>query len=191
MALHNGATNAKCDPDLTAAARIVANKLVAAAGGIGGGAAGAAAVTKSGGIARIGNGLRDIIAYAKTRVGGGGKAFLEINLGGAKNVGEAYNVANASKLAEQLRRKSANSPFTVSGTLTQEAINNANPIRGLEAGTLSNPNIPAGFGKYTTDVFRSPAGDFQVHFYKNPTTGEVFYGLDYKAVFNNMSGVPK
>ena len=60
MALHNGATKAKCDPDLTAAAQIVAKRLVTAAGGISGGGLGAAAITKSGGIARIENGLRDI-----------------------------------------------------------------------------------------------------------------------------------
>jgi hypothetical protein len=29
---------------------------------------------------------------------------------------------------------------------------------------------------------------FQIHFYKNPMTGEVFYGFDYKVVFNNISG---
>ncbi len=70
MALHNGATTARCDPDLTAAARIVANKLVAAASNISSGVAGAAAVTKSGAITRIENGLRDIISYAiKKRTG--------------------------------------------------------------------------------------------------------------------------
>lgn len=136
-------------------------------------------------------GFAIFIAYVKTRAGAGGKGPLEINLGGASKVGEAYNVANASKLAEQLRLASASSPFTTSGTLTQQAINSASAIRGLEAGRLGNTNIPAGFGKYTTEVFNSPSGNFQVHFYKNPTTGEVFYGLDYKAVFNNMSGVPK
>ena len=92
MALHNGATNAKCDPDLTAAARIVANKLVAAAGGIGGGAAGAAAVTKSGGITRIENGLRDIIAYAKTRGGPGGKTSTAADAGGTNNSGDKPNL---------------------------------------------------------------------------------------------------
>ena len=87
--------------------------------------------------------------------------------------------------------QSAKSPFTAAGTLTQDAIKEAKVVPGLEAGMLNNPAIPAGFGKYTTDTFRSPAGDFQMHFYRNPTTGEVFYGLDYKAVFNTMSGVPK
>ena len=110
---------------------------------------------------------------------------------GAKGVGEAYNIANASKLAEQLTAQSARSPFTAAGTLTQDAINNSQVIRGLEAGRLSNPAIPSGFGKYTTDTFRSPAGDFQMHFYQNPTTGEAFYWLDYKAIFNSMSGVPR
>jgi uncharacterized protein RhaS with RHS repeats len=36
---------------------------------------------------------------------------------------------------------------------------------------------------FTTRSFQSPSGPFQVHFYQNPTTGEIFYGLDYKAVF--------
>jgi len=110
---------------------------------------------------------------------------------GAKRVGEAYNVANATKLADQLTLQSAKSPFTAAGTLTQDAINSSQVIRGLEAGRLNNPAIPSGFGKYRTDTFRSPAGDFQMHFYKNPTTGEAFYGLDYRAIFNSMSGVPK
>jgi len=41
-----------------------------------------------------------------------------------------------------------------------------------------------GFAKYSTDTFQSPFGDFQVHFYQNPSTGEIYYGMDYKAVFN-------
>ncbi len=56
---------------------------------------------------------------------------------------------------------------------------------------MGNPAIPEGFGKYTTSTYQSPAGNFQVHFYMNPTTGQVYYGLDYKAIFNNVSGVPK
>jgi hypothetical protein len=87
--------------------------------------------------------------------------------------------------------QSAKSPFTAAGMLTQDAINSSQVIRGLEAGRLNNPAIPPGFGKYTTDTFRSPAGDFQMHFYKNPTTNEVFYGLDYKVIFNSISGVSK
>jgi hypothetical protein len=94
-------------------------------------------------------------------------------------------------LAEQLTLQSAKSPFTTTGTLTQDAIKGAKVVPGLEAGRLKNPAISAGFGKYTTSTFKSPAGEFQVHFYMNPTTNEVFYGLDYKVVFNSMSGVLK
>ena len=54
----------------------------------------------------------------------------------------------------------------------------------IAPGNLGNPAIPQGYGKYTTSSFQSPSGDFQVHFYMNPTTGDVFYGLDYKAVYN-------
>lgn len=54
----------------------------------------------------------------------------------------------------------------------------------MAPGTLGNPAIPSGFGKYATQTFSSPSGPFQVHFYMNPTTGEVFYGLDYKILLN-------
>ncbi|KVL25429.1 filamentous hemagglutinin [Burkholderia territorii] len=103
----------------------------------------------------------------------------------------AQNIANAQKLAEVLRLESANSPFAENGTLTQSAIGDAQAVPGLGPGQLANQNIPAGFGKYTTQTYQSPAGPFQVHFYMNPTTGDVYYGADYKAIFNNMSGVPK
>jgi len=103
----------------------------------------------------------------------------------------AQNIATAKQLAEQLRLESANSPFAANGMLTQSAISDARAVPGLGPGQLANPNLPAGFGKYTTPTYQSPAGSFQVHFYMNPTTGDVFYGLDYKAIFNNMSGVPK
>ena len=56
---------------------------------------------------------------------------------------------------------------------------------------MRSPAIPAGFGKYSTQTFQSPAGDFQVHFYKHPVTGEVFYGADYKAKFNKVSEVQR
>ena len=100
---------------------------------------------------------------------------------------EAQNIANASKLAEQLKMQSAKSPFTANGKLTPDATQGAEMI--IKPGDLNNPNIPPGFGKYATETFQSPAGDFTMHFYKNPTNGEVFYGLAYKAVFNKMSGV--
>lgn len=99
----------------------------------------------------------------------------------------AQNIATVQKLAADLRLESAKSPFNPAGTLNPSAIDSARPI--ISSGSLGNPEIPAGFAKYATDVFQSPVGNFTVHFYKNPATGEVFYGLDYKVVFNKLSGV--
>lgn len=101
----------------------------------------------------------------------------------------AANVANGPRLANQLVNESARSPFTATGTLTENALATAQPVRNLGPGQLNNPAIPSGFGKYTTETFQSPAGNFQTHFYMNPATKEVFYGLDYKTIFNSMSGV--
>ncbi len=116
-------------------------------------------------------------------------AFAAIEVeGGAAS---AQNTVNMARLVEQLRLESANSPFLADGRLTMEVIQNAEPIKGLGPGQLKNPAIPSGFGKFTTDTFQSPSGNFQVHFYMNPSTGEVFYDLDYKAVFNSKSGVQK
>jgi hypothetical protein len=86
-------------------------------------------------------------------------------------------------LGRQLAAEEAAGAFKANGELSDEAIRGARKI--FEPGSLGNPAIPKGFGKYTTDLFRSPSGWFEVHFYFNPTTGEVFYGLDYKAVLRN------
>ena len=81
----------------------------------------------------------------------------------------AESAMNGVRLAEQLTLESAESAFTAGGELSAEI-----PL------SLGNPAIPQGFSKFTTETFRSPAGPFQVHFHMNSTTGEVFYGLDYK-----------
>jgi RHS repeat-associated protein len=80
-------------------------------------------------------------------------------------------------------------PFTRSGELTSEAIANSKQI--MDPSKLGNPSIPGGFAKYSTRTFTSPSGPFQVHFYKDPTSLEVFYGLDYKVVFNKPLGFNK
>jgi hypothetical protein len=98
--------------------------------------------------------------------------------------GSAQNVVNEVRLSEQLTMESANSAFAADGTLSEGAINNSRQI--FAPGSLGNPEIPSEFGKYTTQTFASPSGPFQVHFYMNPSSGETFYGLDYKAVFNSL-----
>jgi RHS repeat-associated protein len=97
--------------------------------------------------------------------------------------GGAQSALAAPALAGQLASESAASAFTAEGTLTQEALANSTEI--IPSSQLGNPNIPAGFSKFTTQTFQSPAGNFQAHFYMNPATGEAFYGLDYKAIFNS------
>jgi hypothetical protein len=90
----------------------------------------------------------------------------------------AENSVNGVLLNQQL---SAQSAFNASGELSQEAIAGSEelPI------TLGNPAIPSGLSKFSTSTFDSPSGPFQVHFYMNPTTSEIWAGLDYKTVFNN------
>jgi len=96
---------------------------------------------------------------------------------------EASSALNSLKLGHQLAGEEAASVFTAEGKLTSEAIQGSRQI--IAPGELGNPAIPKGFGKYSTETFHSPSGPFQSHFYMNPTNGEVFYGLDFKAVFNN------
>ena len=114
-----------------------------------------------------------------------GSFFALIDVFSATKSG-ASNIANGPKLAKQLRLESANSPFTKSGHLTDDAIKNSREI--IPSSAINNPAIPKGFSKYSTGTHQSPSGNFQTHFYKNSKTGEVFYGNDYKAIFNSKSG---
>jgi hypothetical protein len=84
-------------------------------------------------------------------------------------------------LSRQLAQEEAASAFGVDGGLTAAAIRESRMI--IPPGELGNPSLPGGVGKFATPSFRSPSGSFQVHFYMNPTTGSVFYGVDYKTVF--------
>jgi hypothetical protein len=95
----------------------------------------------------------------------------------------AQNIANAPRLAQQLRAEQLSSQFTAAGTLTPEAIANSQLI--MQSSRLGNPAIPAGFAKYTTAPLPLPsgAGSATTRFYMNPGTREVFYGLDYKTLF--------
>ncbi|MFN3689277.1 hemagglutinin repeat-containing protein [Salinarimonas sp.] len=94
------------------------------------------------------------------------------------------NAVTASELAGALRLSEARSPWLPSGELRPEAIAGATQVIAPER--LNNPQIPLGFGKFETPTIQSPAGPFRVHFYMNSSTGEVFYDLDYKVVFNHQ-----
>jgi hypothetical protein len=116
-------------------------------------------------------------------------ALLELGLGwafatevaaAAEGVGLASDAVSGARLANQLVYEEASSAFTATGELSAEAVQGARqlPIN------LINPEIPAGFSKFSTETFASPSGPFQAHFYMNPDTGVIFYGLDYKVIFN-------
>ena len=100
----------------------------------------------------------------------------------AEGGGLASDAINGARLAQQLAYEEASSAFTATGELSPGAIQSATQI--FRAGELGNPAIPEGFAKFTTDTFASPSGPFQAHFYMNPESGVVFYGLDYKVIFN-------
>lgn len=66
----------------------------------------------------------------------------------------------------------------------------------LRLGQLNNPKLISelsarpgnlsDWAKYTTESIPSPSGNFQMHFYCNSMTGDVYYGRDYKAVFDHQ-----
>jgi hypothetical protein len=70
--------------------------------------------------------------------------------------------------------------FAEGGTLSARAISGSSLI--IDEGKLGNPAIPAGVAKYSTETFGANGRRWQVHFYMNPVTQKVYYGLDYKAV---------
>lgn len=105
--------------------------------------------------------------------------------------GGADNVANGARLAQQLSTESAESVFTSSGNLSQGAIDGSRSIipgvdlnAGLAKRLTADGTSIADWSKYSTSTYRSPAGDFQVHFYMNRVTGAINYSNDYKVVFN-------
>lgn len=135
---------------------------------------------------RVGRGVRHTTDVVMTGLGilltGGRVGPVGTSTRVIATAGSAQNIMNGVRLSEQLTLAEASSVFTTGGRLSQQAINGATEI--IPAGALGNPAIPAGFAKFTTETFKSPGGPFQVHFYMNPVTREVFYGLDYKVIFN-------
>ena len=89
---------------------------------------------------------------------------------------------SARKLHRQLLAEEAASIFESDGTLRPEVIKASDRI--IKSENLKNPKIPSGYSKYRTPSYRSPSGDFQVHFYKNDITGDILYSLDYKSKYD-------
>ncbi|WP_438435378.1 DUF6531 domain-containing protein [Gorillibacterium sp. sgz500922] len=103
----------------------------------------------------------------------------------------ASNIVNGTRLNGQLTAEEASSVFTRSGTLKQEVINKSEAI--VPGSKLSDPEVIKAltsngssindWAKMSTQTFKSPSGDFQVHYYQNLKTGEIStFGM--KAKFN-------
>ncbi len=93
------------------------------------------------------------------------------------------DAASGAKLRAQLATEEA---FNADGTLTGQALSDSRmfmPPSKFE----TNLSIPGGFGKYAYD-FEGPSGPGQIHFYGNPSTGEPWYGLDYKWIAQQAIG---
>ena len=116
---------------------------------------------------------------------------------GGKGGSGAANAANAYRLASQLARQEAASVFK-NGGLHPDVIAGARPIipgsalgnKGLIRRLTADGSRIGDWAKMSTQSFKSPSGQFQVHFYKNSKTGAVHYGDDFKAVFNHGGDWP-
>ena len=117
-----------------------------------------------------------------------------LDVSGSTIGSEAANHINALRLQRSLTIDQAKLIFTDTGSLTPEAIKNSLLIKpGEELGNslLRNELARIGgdisdWGKFLTESIASPSGNFQMHFYRNSVTGNIYYGMDYKAVFDHQ-----
>jgi hypothetical protein len=129
-------------------------------------------------------------------VAGKGLVF-GVKAAGFRRVGgeslNASNHINGLRLKQQLTVGEAKSVFTKSGQLQPSIISRSDAIvPGDRLGAKVSGQLQRiggnieDWAKYTTPTISSPSGGFQVHFYKNSVTGKVYYGMDYKSVFNHQ-----
>lgn len=139
---------------------------------------------KLGALVGAGLGYAAETAFASI-IGAGGAATMasekvvqRVSQGGQ---GAARNAANSVKLNAQLRYQEANSVFTKKGTLHPDVIKNSFELikgsklkntRVIEALTSDGSSINS-WAKMSTQTFKSPSGNFQVHFYQNLENGVI------------------
>jgi hypothetical protein len=105
--------------------------------------------------------------------------------------GPASSAANGARLAAKLTLEEATEVFTKAGGLAPEVIGSSRLI--IDGARLNNPAVVAeltkdgsriaDWGKYATETFKSPLGEFQVHFYYNKVTRALNTSIDYKVIF--------
>ncbi|MFI9549820.1 RHS repeat domain-containing protein [Streptomyces sp. NPDC052016] len=134
-------------------------------------------------------------ASGGSAVVGSGAAAAGVKALATGKYGAATNAANGARLAEQLAYEvdvaAASAMFTKDGALTAETI--ARSMKIQEGSKMGNKHLKAYFeahggvdqwGKYATPRMNTPGGEgtratFDIHFYKNEVSGEVYY-YDYK-----------
>ncbi|MEV6949363.1 RHS repeat-associated core domain-containing protein [Streptomyces sp. NPDC051172] len=129
-------------------------------------------------------------AEVVAEIGTGGAAGGSMPSGSA--YGAAANAANGARLGKQLEYEAdaaaASKMFTTDGDLTAETIARSQKIQ--EGTKMGNPHLEKYFaahggaeqwGKYATPRLNIPGGEgtFDIHFYRNEVSGEVYY-YDYK-----------
>ncbi len=105
----------------------------------------------------------------------------------------------ASETIDNFGRGAISSPYTRSGTLTNDAVANSFEIelkggirnsRVVQQLTSDGSSIDD-WGKFATRQWHdSPSGSFQPHFYRNKVSGQVNYEIDYKSVLHPKSMFP-
>lgn len=107
---------------------------------------------------------------------------------------ERNNNINLLRLQRELTLEQASSIFTEDGMLMPEVIEGSrivipgNELRNsqlIDALTSRGGSL-SDWGKYATKPLSSPSGNFEIHFYQNSLTGDVYYGKDYKAIFEHQ-----
>jgi len=96
------------------------------------------------------------------------------------------------RLQKHLAEEENATLFKTSGELSQSAIENSArlPLKIANAQLrqlLSDrPGNLIDWGKYETAPTHTNAGFVRMHFYHNPVTNDVYYGMDYKAIFDHQ-----
>jgi YD repeat-containing protein len=145
----------------------------------------------SGAGALAGAAVREVAA-----VGGGiarGSARFMRNVGFFGRAGsDAVNHINGLRLQQQLAQEELSSLFKSPSELTQAAIDNSRQIPLIKFKNTQLKEILekrgnlADWGKYETTPAHTDHGLARMHFYRNAITNEIYYGHDFKAVFDHQ-----
>jgi hypothetical protein len=138
------------------------------------------------GVALYKSGIKTLERETVSRIGTSSGPAKDLILGN-------NNHNDGLRLRRDLAIERALAYFDNTGKLKSETIATSKKI--IDGNNLKNPRLIAqleesggniiDWGKYTTKSIPSPLGGFQVHFYKNEVTGEIYYGLDHKSIFDH------